>query len=98
MLDTAIAYGRADAATLAQRGWNLERMRRPVDALADYRKAAELDHAWSQVKVAEMLYNGIGTAPDRAQALEWLDRAAAAGDERAISHKARMARAKPAAP
>ena len=49
-----------------------------------------------QVKLAEMLYNGDGTARDQAQALVWLDRAAAAGNERAISLKAWITRAKPA--
>lgn len=98
MLSTVVAYGRADDDTYAQRGWRFGQLGKWPEAAADYRRAAELGNAWSQVRLAELLYKGEVVAQDRAEALRWIDRAAEQGEPEAVRLKARFTRARGAAP
>lgn len=84
LLAPVFDYGRADEHAYARRGWRHQQLGRFDAALADYRFAAERDHVWSQMRLAEMLYHGQGTAPDRAAATRWVERAAALGDPQAL--------------
>ncbi len=95
MLNMVVAYGMAEAETYAQRGWRYQKADRAAEAFSDYRKAATLGHTWAQVRTAEFLDHGRGVARDSDKAMEWLDKAAQAGDKEAIRIKSQVARNAP---
>ena len=73
------------------RGWCLEQTRPQSDeAFGELRAAAELGDAWAENELGEALYAGRLVSPDPNEAMEWLQKAAAQGNEQAKRHLAQI--------
>ena len=68
------------------------------EAAAAYRKAADKGSSAAMVELGTLLTNGSGVAKDEAQARQWLERAAAAGNPRAAVDLANTAGGMPSDP
>ncbi len=66
-------------------GLNAYRDRKYAEAMERFRKAAHYGDKASQAIVGEMLWSGVGVAPDRVMALVWMDLAAERGYPRFVS-------------
>ncbi len=62
----------------------LERAGRGSEAVAYYRKSAELGYDWAQNYLAVALMAGIGTKPDMKEAMHWLRRSLDQGNRQAL--------------
>lgn len=80
-----------DAWTLEQMGYVYVKEQRMAEGWQVLLKAAQLGDAWSQFAIGKTLINGcvdIHLAPNRAEGLRWMKRAAEQGDAEAIAYLA----------
>src|SRR5882672_4762753 len=95
-LATAIKYCRIAAGSSRRALYQLGRAyaanRQMPEAIAAYRKAADKGSTSAMVELAVMFANGSGVAKDDAQARKLLERAAEAGNPRAVANLAALSK------
>lgn len=74
-----------DPSVLSYRGWLQEKRGRTVEAMEDFRKAADQGHAWSQFRIGQALFYSSAPMQNKHQdALAWIRKSADQGYEPAV--------------